>query len=607
LHRVDGHLPIEDHGLLGDGRTTALVGRDGAVSWLCAPRFDSPPIFAALLDHQRGGWFRLTPHELEESRQYYLDGSGVLVTELRTRTGLLELTDALTLHRDADLAEPAPAAQGELLRQLYVRAGRVTVEVELVPRGEVITRRQGERWRLHGTAWPDVTLDFEVSRPLAGTSGRLELVAGERVSAGLSWASGPGTAGRPDPAARLAATLASWRRWSSHISYDGPQAELVRRSAITLKMLDHAENGAIVAAATSSLPETVGGERNWDYRFSWVRDAAFSVYALRRVGLRGEADSFLHWVLEAVDRAGEPRVLYDLDGHPPPPERTDPDLAGYRDSRPVRWGNGAAAQRQHDVFGEILDCAYQWVSGGGDLPPPLWDWLRHLAEQARRSWRHPDHGIWEVRRTERWFTYSVAMCQVALDRAARLAGRLGLPGDRHGWAAEAGRIRQALLRRAWDPDRRTLTEQLGPDGRPGLDAAVLALPLRRVVDSTHPRMAATTSAVAQRLDAGGGLLYRYLPGESPDGLSGREGAFLLCSFWLVDNLARLGRLDEAGQLYESLCARANPPGLLPEQVDPGTGAFLGNFPQAFSHVGVISSGLNLSRRGRAARHRGGRP
>ena len=380
--------------------------------------------------------------------------------------------------------------------------------------------------------------------------------------------------------------------------YDGPQEAVVRRSIVTLKMLDFNETGALVAAPTSSLPEAIGGVRNWDYRYAWVRDAAFSVYAFRRVGLHAEARGFLSWVLGSIERDGSPRVLYTLDGLRPPPEREDPELEGYRASSPVRWGNAAADQRQHDAYGEILDCAYQWVAAGGELGPTLWRRLSALVEEARLAWDQPDHGIWEVRTATRPFTYSAAMCQVALDRGARLAERLGLPGDVAGWRADAQRIQAAIIELGWDPDQRSFTEHLGPGG---LDASLLALPLRRVVEARHPRMIATVEAIVRRLGAGEGLLYRYLPEESADGLPGHEGAFLLCSFWLVDNLAAQGRLDEAMALYESLCGRAGTLGLLPEEIDPSTGGFLGNHPQAFSHVGVVSSGMNLAR---ALRERG---
>jgi alpha,alpha-trehalase len=289
-------------------------------------------------------------------------------------------------------------------------------------------------------------------------------------------------------------------------------------------------------------------------------------------------------------------VLYDLDGRQPSPEWVDAELEGYRRSAPVRWGNGAADQVQHDVYGEILDCAYIWSARGGTIEPELWPRLVGLIETARRVWRQPDQGIWEVRTSGRPFTYSAALCQVALDRGARLAQRLGLAGAAGGWRAAAAAIRAAILAEGWNDELGSLTQTLGGDT---LDASLLALPLRRVLAADEPRMVATTAAVVERLGAGGGLLYRYLPDEAPDGLAGHEGAFLLCSFWLVEVLARQGRVEEAMGLFESLCARATPLGLLPEQIDPSSGAFLGNYPQAFSHVGLISAGVDLAARGTA--------
>jgi pentatricopeptide repeat protein len=347
-----------------------------------------------------------------------------------------------------------------------------------------------------------------------------------------------------------------------------------------------------VAAPTSSLPEWIGGPRNWDYRYAWIRDAAFSVYALHRIGLSHEAAGFLAWVLDAVERHGRPRVMYDLDGNKPPEERHDPELEGYRRSAPVRWGNAASGQRQHDVYGEILDCAYQWAAHHGEIPDALWGCLTTLTEAAAREWREPDQGIWEVRTSGRPFTYSAAMCHVAVDRGARAAKRFSLAAPTERWRQTAADIERAILTEAWDPAISSLTEHLGGGG---LDASLLALPLRRVVPADHPKMIATTRAVVERLGAGQGLLYRYLPEKSPDGIEGHEGAFLLCSFWLVDNLAKQGRLEEALELFDSLCARAGTLGLLPEEIEPSTGAFLGNYPQAFSHIGLISSGVNLSR------------
>jgi alpha,alpha-trehalase len=590
LRRVDGYLPIEDHGLIGDGTTAALVGCDGAVSWMCVPRFDSEPLFCGLLDARRGGAFTVAPEPLVSSRQYYEPDTGVLVTEMSAPEGRVRVTDALTLRSGADLSEDTAAGRGELLRRIEVLGGRVRLRIRVQPWGGARAQPRGTGLMLNTARRPELDLYLESSLPLQSPDDVHELMEGEAHHLVLSWGAHAHRFHSHGPDEILDSTLEVWRRWMRHFHYQGPREDLVRRSAITLKLLDHTATGAMIAAPTTSLPEAIGGPRNWDYRYAWIRDAAFSVYAMGRIGMGHEAAGFLGWVLDAVDRAGRPRVLYDVDGHLPPPEREVPELEGYRRSGPVRWGNGAVEQRQHDVFGEILDCAYRWTRMGGPMDEGLWARLRRLVEDAWREWRTPDHGIWEVRTAGRPFTYSAALCAVALDRGARMAEQHGMEGDAQAWRAEAAYIRQAILDEAWDPQLRSLTEHLGGGG---IDASLLALPLRGVIAADHPKMVATTEAVIRRLGAGDDLLYRYLPHESPDGLPGDEGAFLLCSFWLVDNLAGQGRLEEAGALFDSLCGRANPLGLLPEQIDPASGAFLGNFPQAFSHVGLISSGINL--------------
>jgi alpha,alpha-trehalase len=532
------------------------------------------------------------PDGLETARQRYVEDSGVLVTELRTADGTVELTDALTVQRGADLAEGVACDRQELVRRVRILDGSVDLRIELAPRGGGGAERRSGGWEIHGPELDGLDLQLHSEQPLDGLETVLRLEQGDDFHLSLAW-TGASHRWRPiTPSDAIDQTIEAWQRWIACFDYDGPHEPLVRRSAITLKLLDHFANGAIIAAPTSSLPEAIGGERNWDYRYAWIRDAAFSVYALRRIGLTTEASAFLGWVLDTVEPPERPCVLYDIGGGQPLPEELDDQLEGYRGSPPVRWGNGAADQRQHDVFGEVLDCAYQWHRGGGDLDPHLWERLRGFVESAAEEWHEPDHGIWEVRTSGRTFTYSAALCQVALDRGALLADSNGLEGDTEGWRETAETIRQRILDEAWDGDRGTLTEHLGGGH---LDASLLTLPLRRVVPVDHPRMVATTEAVVAELGAGDGLLYRYLPEDSPDGLEGDEGAFLLCSFWLVDNLAGQGRLDEAEALYDSLCQRANPLGLLPEQIDPETGSFLGNFPQAFSHVGVIASGINLAR------------
>jgi GH15 family glucan-1,4-alpha-glucosidase len=592
VRRRDGYLAPEDMGLIGDGTTSALVGLDGSIPWLCLPRFDSEPLFCGLLDDTRGGCFTVAPDEVVESRQRYATDTAVLITEMRSPTGLVAVTDALALRPGTVLSDDAPAGRRELVRSAVVLDGSVRLGVELEPRGGATARRAAnglsvEAWRRH-----DLDLHVRCNRPLESLRSVHELRTGNRLDVVLSW----GGAHRHHASTEeelLEATASSWRRWMEDFQYEGPEASLVRRAALTLKLCAYWSSGALVAAPTSSLPAPIGGVRNWDYRYTWIRDASCSVYAFRRIGFEEEAGAFLGWVLDTFEHGSAPKIMYTLEGGAVPDERVDTELEGYRQSVPVRWGNGAADQRQHDVYGEILDCVYQWVHGGGRLDQHLWSRLASLADVAIDAWRLPDQGIWEVRSEGRVFTYSAGLCQVALDRAVRLAQELHLPGPVSRWRRAAEDLRDTILERSWDEGAGTLSEHL--DGGGSLDASLLALPLRRVLAADHPRMAATTTAVADRLSAGGGLLYRYLPEDSPDGMPGDEGAFVPCSFWLVENLAKQGKLDEAAELYESLCARASSVGLLPEQIDPSSGEFCGNFPQAFSHIGVIAAGVALVR------------
>jgi alpha,alpha-trehalase len=561
-HRKGEYPRLEDMGLIGDGTTAALVSLDGGIPWLCLPRFDSEPLFCGLLDVGEGGHFIVAPENTIEARQYYEPGTAVLHTEFQTTEGRVRVTDAMGLRSGADLTDVAPAGRGELIRSAVVLDGSARLRVELEPRGGGTAQPAAGGLYIRPSRQPSLNLYLRANRPLESLCSSHRLEAGERLDLVLS-SSGLHRHHRFGTELLLRNTIDACYRWMDNFHYGGPEAALVRRSAITLKLCDHWSSGSIVAAPTSSLPAPVGGVRNWDYRYTWVRDASFSVYALRRIGFDNEAGAFLGWVLDAFERARQPRT----------------------------WGNGAADQRQHDVYGDILDCAYQWVRGGGALDTHLDGPLAALADSAMHAWCQADQGIWEVRNEGR----SAGMCQVALDRAASLADRLGYPERASTWRQAADGVRQAILQHAWDENANTLSEVL--DGGGSLDASLLALPLRRVIPADEPRMVATTAAVAERLSAGDGLLYRYLHEESPDGIPGDEGAFVLCSFWLVENLAKQGKLEEAANLYASLCGRASPLGFLPEQIDPCTGSFIGNFPQAFSHIGVIASGVTLERAG----------
>jgi alpha,alpha-trehalase len=522
----DGYLALEDMGLIGDGTTSALVGLDGSVTWLCLPRFDSEPLFCALLDAKKGGAFKVAPDEVIAARQRYEPDTAVLVTEMRAETGVLAVTDALGLHPYTDLSEDASAGRQELIRSAVVLDGAVRVRVEIEPRGGASA--QAVAGGLSMDAWrrPELDLHVRCSRPLESLRTVHDLQAGDRLDVVLSWG-GARRHHRFGEKELLSATADCWRRWMQGFRYEGPESALVRRSALTLKLCDHWSNGALVAAPTSSLPAPIGGVRNWDYRYTWIRDASFSVYALRRIGFEEEAGAFLGWVLDTFEHGTAPKIMYELEGDQVPDEVIDGELEGYRRSAPVRWGNGAADQRQHDVYGEVLDCAYQWARGGGRIDRHLWTRLASLADLAMDAWRLPDQGIWEVRSEGRVFTYSAGLCHVALDRAARLAEQLDLPGPVAKWRRAAAELRARVIEGSWDDDAQTLSEHL--DGGGSLDASLLALPLRRVVPADDPRMVATTAAVAERLSAGDGLLYRYLHEESPDGIPGDEGAFVLCS------------------------------------------------------------------------------
>ncbi|MBA2758685.1 MAG: glycoside hydrolase family 15 protein [Chloroflexia bacterium] len=587
----DGYLPIADHGLIGDGTTAALVGLDGTISWLCLPRFDGDAIFCSILDQRQGGSFSLDVGQVHGARHRYFGDSSVLITELKVEGAVIRVTDLMPMRRGADLTASVAADVGELLRVVEIVEGEATVGASVAVQGGVRPERERNDIRLRLDKYPDVDLVLEASRELQGAGGEWRLRKGESVTFCLRWNGGTGASSVESPVAAITNTVEGWTAWLESFHYQGPQRSKVLRSAITIKMLDYLANGALIAAPTSSLPEHIGGERNWDYRYVWVRDASFAVYALRRIGLDREAWQFLSWMLGLI-REYDVHIMYTLDGNPRMDERIDPSLEGYRGSSPVRWGNGAHGQVQHDVYGELLDCAFQWSTHGGRITERLWKDLSHFVDRAAEVWTTPDQGIWEVRSQGTVQTYSAGLCQVALDRGARLARRFGLPGDVDRWERTARTIQETILTSAWDEDKGYLTQSL----RGGhLDAAILGLPIRRVLPSDHPRVMRTVQAVDDVLGAGDGLIYRYLPDKSPDGLQGEEGAFVLCSFWMIDNLTLQGRIDEAQDRFERMCNRANILGLLPEEIDPSTGDFLGNFPQAFSHLGMISSGFNLER------------
>jgi GH15 family glucan-1,4-alpha-glucosidase len=590
LTRIDGYAPITDYAAIGDGRTVALVARDGAIDWLCLPDLDSPSVFGALLDAEAGGRFELRPEESFESARRYLPGTNVLETTFASEHGHVRITDAMTLPTGG------LAPYRELVRRVDAVVGRVPMRWRIEPRPAY-----GARARLERRAGvPVVVRGAEALAVVAWDAG--EPAVGDGVVEGRFVAAEGSTAhlvlaaahqeplvlpSRADVAARLAATEDAWREWSDARSYEGPWRDAVVRSALALKLLVFAPSGAIAAAATTSLPEAIGGERNWDYRFSWPRDSAFTLRALLALGCSREADAFFFWLLHASQLTHpEVRVLYRLNGRPEAHERSLP-LAGYRGSRPVRVGNGAAGQTQLDVYGEVLDAASSVARSRGGLDRDQARRLAGIADHVCETWRQPDSGIWEVRSEPGHFTQSKMMCAVALDRACTLAEQGVLRGDIERWRREREEIRAFVDSRCYSEDKGSYTRSADADV---LDASLLLGVIARYDEPTAPRLIATVDAVRREL-ARGRLVTRYV---SEDGLAGEEGAFLACSFWLAEAYARQGRLDEAATLMDELTPLANDVGLYAEEIDPATGDFLGNFPQGLSHLALINAAVAIA-------------
>src|SRR2546425_1709115 len=586
------YAPIRDYAVIGDGRTVALVARDGAIDWLCLPNMDSASVFAAVLDAERGGTFELHPTQRYEAQRRYRPGTNVLETTFTTASGSVRVTDAMTL------PDPNLVPLRELARRVEGLSGRVAMEWRATPRFEYGKRtcleRRGEiRVAAHGSdgvafrSWGGGTPEYRDG----GVGGRFEMRAGGRALLSL-------VAARDEPLvfpprahveSRLDGTAAFWERWSGQLTYAGPWRDAVVRSALALKLLVFAPSGAIAAAPTTSLPEAIGGERNWDYRYCWIRDASFTIEALLQLGCRDEATSFFWWFMHAT-RLTRPRlrVLYRLDGGPDVPERVLDHLSGYRGSRPVRVGNAAAGQLQLDTFGELLDAAFGYARRGYRLDR---DTVRHLADLAdfvADHWRDPDTGIWEVRMEPQHFTESKAMCWVALDRAARLAEASHVSERRRArWLAEAAAIRAFIDERCWSKRLGSYVRYAGADE---LDASLLLMPIMRYDDPTSPRLTGTIEAVRRELSRGA-LVYRYA-GE--DGLTGAEGVFVCCSFWLAEALALAGRRDDAARSMDAVLALANDVGLFSEELDPASGEFLGNFPQGLVHLAIISAAAAIA-------------
>lgn len=588
-----GAQPIEDYAMIGDLQTAALVGRNGSIDWLCLPHFDDRACFAALLHDESAGHWTLSPAGGGVSDHRGYDGDSlVLRTRWTTADGVVEVLDFM----------PPRDSAADVIRIVEGVSGTVTMETTMRLRfdyGRVAPWiRRNDEQEIAAIAGPDaVWIHGDI--PLRDEDGALqasfEVTAGQRLGMVLTHSVSHLPEPEPaDPEAALEQTRAFWEDWMSQCTYDGRWAPQVRRSLILLKALTFAPTGGIVAAATTSLPEEVGGVRNWDYRYCWLRDATFTLQALLGTGFTEEARAWREWLVRAV--AGDPsklQIMYGLDGTQRLPELTLDWLDGYRDSRPVRVGNAAAEQHQLDVWGEAMDGLYLAREAGLEVSHSVWDLQLALLDWVSEHWEEPDNGLWEMRGPRRHFVHSKVMAWVAFDRAIRTVEKHGVRGDVRAWQDTADRIHAQVCEEGYDPARNTFTQFYGSQG---LDASLLLIPRVGFLPWDDPRVVGTVEAVARELDRGGFLL-RYHTGADggPDGLPGDEAPFLVCSFWLVDALHGIGETSRAEDLFERLVALPNDVGMLAEEFDPRTGHHLGNTPQAFSLVGLVNSARHLSR------------
>ncbi|MDP9314402.1 MAG: glycoside hydrolase family 15 protein [Chloroflexota bacterium] len=586
--------PIEDYGLIGNCHSAALISSGGSLDWLCLPRFDSPSLFARVLDHHRGGGWSINPTGRFQAQHRYLDDTNVLETTFTTARGRVRLLDFMPVAPTA--AGGTTTAPYALVRIVEGVAGESEIDCICTPLPDYARRAPSFELRGNTVAFDGFSLNGPSPWQLDAATGtltcRLSLQDGERAAFTLQVEEGAATAAVQDPFAALQATIDFWRQWAAMCTYDGPYRPMVVRSALALKLCIYTPTGAIVAAPTTSLPEEIGGVRNWDYRFSWIRDASFTLYALLLAGYVDEDDPFFAWIVRTVQLAGTGiHILYPISPDGTVEEQTLDHLEGYRGSAPVRIGNGAWNQIQLDVYGEVLDALHFAWKVGRFNPADVWAHFRPLVDWVVDNWQQPDSGIWEVRGGLRNFVYGKVMCWVALDRAIAMAEALGLPGDIERWRSERERIRETVLEHGWSDTLGAFKQSFEDDQ---LDASNLLLPVVGFIEGDDPRMLATIDATLEHLVVDD-LCYRYL--DAPEGLSGGEATFVLCTFWLIDALILAGREDEAQRLFERTLSRATSLGLYAEEIDPTTGAHLGNFPQAFSHIGLINAAVSLAHAG----------
>ena len=610
---------IADHGLIGDLQTAALVATDGTIDFFCCPRFDSPSVFAALLDPQRGGYFRIAPEGTNYvTKQLYFPDTAILITRFMTDEGVGEVVDCMPID------DPTTAtAHHELLRRVRVVRGSMRFSLECAPRfdygrqsHEVVVADRGAVF-----STPALTLTLHVDTSLAAdptlhadhphapgaihlkqhandVTATFTLRAGQVATVALESASAnpPGSIAADEVNEKLAQTGQYWREWLERSTYRGRWREMVTRSAMTLKLMTYAPSGALVAAVTTGLPEQIGGERNWDYRFTWIRDSSFSIYALLGLGYTEEAIAFLQWVNDRVPdhidlRSAKPpiKLMYRVDGSSGLTEEELPNFSGYLNSRPVRIGNGAEDQLQLDIYGELIDSLYLADTQGLRIGHPGWTHLRSVLDWLAEHWDQPEEGIWETRGGQQPFTYGRLMCWVAFDRAIRIARNHGLPANLERYTAARDALYNQIMEKGWNAKRGAFVQHYNTDV---LDASLLMMPLVGFIAPTDPMWQSTLRAMDTEL-VSDSLVYRYNPSASPDGLRGHEGTFSIATYWYVDALARSGRLEEARLTFEKMDTYANHLGLFSEQIGQ-TGQQQGNFPQAFTHLSLINAAMNLN-------------